>query len=385
MRVSCLLLSLALVGCSNAPGPPGELPGEDAAFGEPDLALAPIGCNPPCGGLTPFCNAAKRCVGCLDDPSCPPGSFCKVSGPDAATCVPGCKDDRRCGGGKCCTMRCVDVGNDSSNCGACGNKCSGHHTQAICVAGKCQMGKCDSGWGDCNKDPKDGCEANLHVDADHCTGCGMKCNMPNAVNACADGCYAAACKWGFDDCNRDPADGCETAVLADGANCGACGKSCAKLPNAAAGCQNGGCVLGRCNPGYFDCDRDPKTGCESSLVGDPKNCGACGKVCPMNLPFCSNGTCAVGPTCMRIGWKLGQANWDCPMGYRMPNMNEYAAVQPCVEQGDLAKMGDMHDIATMVGGCNCKWNNNWCGQPSIETIRQGRMCGDFDQLHICIK
>ena len=311
LRLACLLLvsfSFAGLGCgtrvTSACDPPcGAGTACDEALGlcvpdapGGDMAVSqdgpPPGCSPACAGLTPYCNAAKKCVGCLDDKSCPQGSYCKVAGPDAATCVPGCKDDLRCGGGKCCTMRCVDVGNDANNCGACGNKCSGNHTQAICVAGKCQMGKCDSGWGDCNKDPKDGCETNLHVDANHCTGCGMKCSMPNAVNACADGCYATACKWGFDDCNNDPMDGCETSVLADGLNCGACGKSCAKLPNAAAGCMNGSCVLGMCNAGYTDCDGDPKNGCESFTAADPKNCGGCGKVCPMNLPGCANGQCA---------------------------------------------------------------------------------------------
>ena len=47
--------------------------------------------------------------------------------------------------------------------------------------------------------------------------------------------------------------------------------------------------------------------------------------------------------------------------------------------------GYYYDIATVVGGCNCKWNASWCGQPSIDTIRGGRMCGDYSQLQICIK
>jgi hypothetical protein len=138
--------------------------------------------------------------------------------------------------------------------------------------------------------------------------------------------------------------------------------------------------------GYANCDGDPANACEASLVSDKNHCGACGKACPQNLPNCGNGTCIVAPVCTRLGWKFGSGSWACPMGYRMPQVTEWAAVAPCVTAQDMAHPLDaMHDVAVSVGGCNCKWNNNWCGQPSIETIRQGRMCGDFDQLHICVQ
>jgi large repetitive protein len=100
----------------------------------------------------------------------------------------------------------------------------------------------------------------------------------------------------------------------------------------------------------------------------------------------SDETC--GPDCLRLDWKSGSEDWTCPtepVEYRMPTDLEWDRVEPCITGGDISMFGYYNDVATEVGGCNCKWNPGWCGQPSIETIRGGRMCGDFEQLHICVK
>ena len=65
----------------------------------------------------------------------------------------------------------------------------------------------------------------------------------------------------------------------------------------------------------------------------------------------------------------------------MPNQNEYAKVQPCVAGKEISYY---HGTAWKVGGCNCKWNGGWCGQPSIETFEQGRLCGDYWAHHVCV-
>ncbi|MSP60179.1 MAG: hypothetical protein EXR72_07520 [Myxococcales bacterium] len=313
MRNTCLvivvlpLVALFLLACSNAPtqSPCPQCsagtscdPVQGACVLDPvDAATAADagagGCSPACVGLTPHCSATNHCVGCTEDAHCPMGSFCKVGGDAIANCTPGCVDDQRCpNGSKCCNKLCASVAADPQNCGACGNVCKGVHAQAMCAAGKCALaGKCDSGWGDCNANPADGCETNLHVDPNNCVMCGTKCAVPGAISACADGCYATACTWGFDDCNNDPMDGCEVPVLMDGKNCGGCGKSCMNLPNASAGCMNGACTLGSCKMGYFDCNGDAKDGCESNLLADSKNCSKCGNVCPNNAPSCANGAC----------------------------------------------------------------------------------------------
>ncbi len=262
----------------------------------PDMAMGDAGggaCQPACGGLLPKCNASGHCVGCLSDGDCPNGKFCDIKSDTMATCAIGCTTDDRCGGGKCCNMRCVDVNSDPANCGTCGKACAGAHAQAACVGGQCAQGACDTGWGDCDGNAGNGCETNLHVDANNCAACGQQCAIKNAVNACADGCYIAACNFGFDDCNQDPKDGCEQSVLTDPNNCGACGNSCAGLPNAKANCTNGNCVFGACNAGFADCDGIAMNGCEVNLNNDAKNCAKCGVQCCQGL-FCVQGVCKMG-------------------------------------------------------------------------------------------
>jgi hypothetical protein len=282
--------------CDTTNGTCVPMGGNPDGGGGPDAAG---GCMPACGGGTPYCNSSQHCVACITDGNCPAGNLCKVVSPLVSSCVPGCNDDNGCRGmnGKpslmCCTNRCADTDSDLGNCGACGNVCNATHAAATCSGGKCALGQCNSGWGDCNNDPKDGCETNLHLDNANCTMCGMGCALDHAVAACSDGCYITACNFGWDDCNQNTDDGCETSVLSDPGNCGACGNPCNGLPNAAANCTAGNCVLGKCNPGFADCNGDPTDGCEVNLQADGKNCNGCGNVCPMNTPACANGQCGI--------------------------------------------------------------------------------------------
>ena len=250
-RPACVLAIFVLpalaAGCGNGTGPGGIechpacptrwhcaesgcVPDDSSAV---DLAVPdhPQGdCPSPCGGATPYCGPGNRCVACLGDGDCPLGTLCIVNGP-AASCLPGCKDDRRCaGGGRCCDGACTDVQGDWLHCGACGNACRPAHAGPSCVAGKCQQGACERNWADCNRDPQDGCEANLRGDADHCGTCDTRCAPAHATGGCdIGGCYIRACEWGFDDCNAQVKDGCEARVSDDTANCGACGNVCPVL------------------------------------------------------------------------------------------------------------------------------------------------------------
>src|SRR5579871_180053 len=187
-------------------------------------------CAQPCSGLTPHCNAKGHCVGCLDDGQCPQGHYCKVQSDTVANCVIGCTGDQQCGNGKCCGGSCSDVSSDAFNCGQCNKACAGTHQSATCNNGVCSGGACDPGWGDCDGNPANGCETNLHVDPNNCTACGMKCGLPNAVVGCADGCYIAACQFGWADCDNNMGNGCETSVLSDPQNCGGCATPCKGLP-----------------------------------------------------------------------------------------------------------------------------------------------------------
>jgi hypothetical protein len=78
-------------------------------------------------------------------------------------------------------------------------------------------------------------------------------------------------------------------------NCGACGYACESLPNAITGCVGGECYY-TCQQGYDNCNGDPDDGCETNLLSDPNNCGACGFICNAATPYCVQGTCsAISP------------------------------------------------------------------------------------------
>ncbi|MFT3768354.1 MAG: hypothetical protein QM820_23140 [Minicystis sp.] len=97
--------------------------------------------------------------------------------------------------------------------------------------------------------------------------------------SCEDG--PCRCVGGFDDCDGDEDNGCETDLSGDPQNCGACGNAC---DNGA--CNGGSCA---CNEGFVDCDGNASTGCEAEPAADPKNCGACGHDCAGGL--CVAGVC----------------------------------------------------------------------------------------------
>jgi hypothetical protein len=106
------------------------------------------------------------------------------------------------------------------------------------------------------------------------------------------------------------------------------------------------------------------------------------EVCDNNIDDNCNGSTDEGCiTCQYMGTKYGNSSWACPGGMRMPNQNEYAKVKPCVVGKEISYY---HGTAWKVGGCNCKWNGGWCGQKSIETFEQGRLCGDYWAHHVCV-
>ncbi|QSQ24510.1 hypothetical protein JY651_06035 [Pyxidicoccus parkwayensis] len=88
--------------------------------------------------------------------------------------------------------------------------------------------------------------------------------------------FEAGCPVGFEDCDGNPANGCEADLMADEGNCGACGTTCSGAPSANAVCGAGTCGLG-CVVGTFDCDGIAANGCESTTA-----CGA--SVCQVE-PF----------------------------------------------------------------------------------------------------
>ncbi len=125
---------------------------------------------------------------------------------------------------------------------------------------------CPAGYGDCDGNAANGCETNLSTDPANCGGCDYSCSAPHASTSCNFSiCRIALCSAGWADCNRLASDGCEVDITSDANNCGGCGVQCAStaFPNATCLCSGGVFVLGPCNAGYSNCDGDPWNGCET--------------------------------------------------------------------------------------------------------------------------
>jgi hypothetical protein len=194
------------------------------------------------------------------------------------------------------------IKNDVKNCGDCGVKCPSYpYSSPTCSNGKCGI-TCSPGWSDCNKNMKDGCEANTKSDSKNCGKCGVSCQTyPYSSTKCNNGKCEYVCNKLWKDCNNNMQDGCETDVGQDVKNCGGCGVSCPTYPYSIASCSGGKCGS-KCTSGWSDCDGNKQNGCETDVGQDVKNCGGCGVSCPTypySIASCSGGKC--GSKCTS-GW-----------------------------------------------------------------------------------
>jgi Cys-rich repeat protein len=285
---------------------------------------------PACQPVTETCNGVDDdCDGQIDEGSlCPNGQACIAGSCKALACVA----DSDCGNGQLCVAKkCVSPG----GCNADADCANGE----VCAAGHCQpAAACAAGLGDCDGDAKNGCETKLSSDDKNCGACGSVCP---AGTACSNGicegdpgCVADSdcapdqicengtcqsspvCAPGMADCDGDLQNGCETNVVTDAQNCGACGtmcpagQACDKAACVAAACQtdadcangdlcqNGNCVPpGPCAPGQAMCGN----ACVD-LATDAANCGACGMMCP------GGEACSAG-VCVKMACKVDA---DCP-------------------------------------------------------------------------
>ena len=127
------------------------------------------------------------------------------------------------------------VQTDPANCGECGFVCSAINAIPSCVHGQCGILRCDVGWVDLDKDPRNGCEYPcLTTGSEICDG------IDNDCDGVVDN--------GFD-------------LNADALNCGVCGTICG-FASAEAVCVQGACHIGTCDPGYANNDSNESNGCE---------------------------------------------------------------------------------------------------------------------------
>jgi hypothetical protein len=186
-----------------------------------------------------------------------------------------------------------DLQTDRRHCGACNHRCEVAHAIPQCVAGRCVIETCDIGFYDLDRNPLNGCEyACTPTGAEICDGRDNNCD--------------GRIDEGFD-------------LQTDRSHCGACNHVC-RFEHASASCVAGACRIGTCDPGFVDLDGNPANGCEYAceptgpevcdgrdnncdgqidegvdLLTDPRNCGACGRVCQFlnGVPGCTAGVCTL--------------------------------------------------------------------------------------------
>ena len=239
-------------------------------------------CNGACNAGFADCNGNKQSDGCEVGIGVDPNNC----GSCGAICSQNNMATRTCGGGVCngaCNANFADcngnkqidgcetsVGSDPNNCGGCAFVCSNlNMATRTCGAGACN-GSCNNGFSDCNNNKlADGCESNTSNDVNNCGACGVVCSANNVNRVCGGGsCNAGSCNAGFADCNTNKqADGCEINITNNVNNCGACGNSCANVPNGTRGCSASSCVIAGCNPNFYNVNGVYGDGCECNAPG----------------------------------------------------------------------------------------------------------------------
>ncbi len=324
-------------------------------------------------------NPANGCEASLADPaSCGAcGTRCSGATPlcavmgAAPACVSGCAaGEARCG------MACVSTASSPDNCGACGTACPERPNAArACSSGRCAF-TCDAGFADCDGDPSNGCEARLDA-VTSCGTCGTVCRgATNATPVCSRGACGLSCTAGFGDCDGDSTNGCEASTLSNVMNCGACGAACAAGPGALVACVAGACRTA-CMAGFADCDGNPGNGCEVNILTSVGSCGACGMACPSgpsSTATCAGGVCGI--TCA-----AGRA--DCDGNPVNGCEADLASVLTCGLCSNRCAGAAPVCVAGAGGascGTGCAAGQARCGMACVDTQTSVDHCGSCDTV-----
>ncbi len=162
-----------------------------------------------------------------------------------------------CGGG------CVNPSSDEKHCGGCDKPCPANTS---CKSSQCE---CLQGYGDCDTNPQNGCEAQLSTDVLHCGGCDKPCPSKHL-------CVSEICR-----CDPNTAG-----------SCGSTGQYCSS--------STGACLT--CHKTRFNCDlkgdcecvgKCSGTTCDSTCTyGIPNQCGSVYHACTSSgvCTACASGT-----------------------------------------------------------------------------------------------
>lgn len=177
----------------------------------------------------------------------------------------------------------------------------------------------------------------------------------------------------------------EDAVV-DALACGVC-----DFPHARTSCVNGICSLIDCLPGFADCDRGARNGCEVD-TNSTQNCGGCGRVCGAGA-FCVREQCVA----VDAGWRdveletgaLSDAsvvldvvdanpNGGCPVGFadcdhdaRNGCEADLASPTSCGACGNGCGTG----YTCVDGACRCLSPRVVCGGVCSDTRTDSTRCG----------
>jgi hypothetical protein len=100
---------------------------------------------------------------------------------------------------------------------------------------------CEAGKAECDGNPLTVCEQALNL-VTSCGACDVTCKSTNGSVICNEEtleCEVTGCNTGFGSCDGDDSNGCETNLVSNASNCGACGRDCAALGST--------CLVDRCD------------------------------------------------------------------------------------------------------------------------------------------
>jgi hypothetical protein len=169
------------------------------------------------------------------------------TGPAEPKCPPG---EKSCAGG-CVPTNLPEYGCAAESCERCGLP---FVENQICDNGKCSVGTCQVGRGDCDGKNDNGCESDLATAAT-CGSCKSACPVDNPL--CGAGQCVKDCTAGAQQCGTQCVD-----LRTSATNCGGCGIPCPAANNATGTCVDSKCTL-KCNNGFGDCDGVLANGCEA--------------------------------------------------------------------------------------------------------------------------
>jgi hypothetical protein len=259
------------------------------------------------------------------------------------------------------------------NCGTCGNACTNTHGTTVCTSGVC-VPTCAAGYSDCDGNPANGCETNVTTSVGNCGACGTACTNAHGTTSCVAGVCTPVCASGYGDCDGNPNNGCGANLVTSASNCGTCGKACTNA-NGTTSCVAGVCTP-VCTTGYGDCDANSSNGCETNTQTSLGNCGACGAVCGATnaTPSCALGSCSI--TC-DSGY--GNCNGNLVDGCEA-SLNAVATCGSCSVSCTNAHGTTSCASGTCVPGCSAGWGNcdnlgpNGC-ETALTTTTDCGMCG----------